>query len=101
MLYALVVCDILMALAFVFKMSHLPPQIPLYYSRPFGEDQLGEVWQIFLLPVLMHLILFFNLSFYNRFFLPDQFIKRILTFVNWFTILAFTLIFIKIIFYIA
>ena len=101
MLYALIACDLLMALVFILKMSQLPPQIPLYYSRTFGEEQLGEVWHIFLLPVIMHLILFLNLYFYNHFFIPDQFIKKIFTIVNWFTIISLTLIFIKIIFYIA
>lgn len=25
--------------------SHLPPQVPLFYSRPWGEEQLGSpVW---------------------------------------------------------
>lgn len=101
MLYALIACDLLMALAFIYKMSFLPPQIPLYYSRPFGEEQLGEVWHIFILPILMHVMLFFNLYFYNRVFLPDQFIKRIMTIVNWFIIVVFTLIFIRVIFYIS
>ncbi len=101
MLYALIACDLLMAVVFALQMSHLPPQVPLYYSRTFGEEQLGEVWHVFLLPVLMHLILFFNLYFYNRFFLPDQLVKKIFTFVNWFTIILFTLIFIKVILYIS
>jgi hypothetical protein len=101
MLYALIGCDLLMALAFIFKMSSLPPQLPLFYSRPFGEEQLGEVWYIFLLPVLMHSLLFLNLYFYNRFFLPDQFIKKIFGIVNWTIILSLTFIFIKIVFYIS
>jgi len=90
-----------MALAFVLKMSHLPPQIPLFYSRTFGEDQLGEVWYIFLLPILMHLLLFLNLFVYNHFFIPDQFIKKLFSIVNWTIIVALTLIFIKIIFYVS
>jgi hypothetical protein len=90
-----------MALSFILKMSHLPPQLPLFYSRPFGEQQLGEVWYIFLLPLLMHVLLFLNLYFYNHFFLPDQFVKKIFSFVNWFIILSLTFIFIKIIFYIS
>lgn len=101
MLYELIGCDLAMAIAFFLRMGHLPPQIPLFYSRPFGEQQLAEVWYIFLLPILMHLLLFLNLYVYNRFFLPDQFIKRIFDIVNWSIILSLTCIFIKIILYVS
>jgi hypothetical protein len=30
----------------------LPPQIPLYYSRPWGEEQLGEPWGLLILSCL-------------------------------------------------
>jgi hypothetical protein len=30
--------------------NQLPPQIPLFYSRPWGDLQLGEPWQILILP---------------------------------------------------
>jgi hypothetical protein len=101
MLYALIVCDLAMAISFILKMSVLPPQIPIFYSRPFGEDQLGEVWYIFLLPVFIHVLLFLNIYFYNHFFLPDQFIKKIVNILNWFIIITLTVIFIRVIFYVS
>lgn len=35
----------------LFFFSQLPPQIPLYYSRPWGEDQLTQPLYLFLLPM--------------------------------------------------
>ena len=100
MLYALIFGDILMGAVFALNMAHLPPQIPLYNSRGIGEDQLAETWLIFLIPFLLHALIFLNIYIYNRFFLPDQFIKKIINTVNWFTIITFTVIFIKIILFI-
>jgi len=33
------------------KWRALPPQIPLFYSRPWGEDQLAGKEMIFLIPI--------------------------------------------------
>jgi len=32
-----------------------PPDIPLYYSRSWGENQLASKWALILLPVLMNM----------------------------------------------
>jgi len=32
-----------------------PPEIPLYYARIWGEDQLGMKWEIVLLPILINI----------------------------------------------
>jgi hypothetical protein len=100
MLYALIIGDLLMAIVFGLNMNHMPPQIPLYNSRGTGGEQLAETWYIFLIPVMLHIMIFFNIYFYNRFFLPDQFIKKLINIANWFIIVVFTLMFIKIIFFI-
>ena len=34
----------------------LPPELPLLYSRPYGQDQLINYWQIWLLPLIAGLI---------------------------------------------
>lgn len=101
MLYALLVANILMPAIFALRFSHLPPQIPLLYSRPWGEDQLIDVWFIFALPVLLNLFVYLNSIVYNRFFLPDQFMRRITNIVNWFLIVTITGIFIKIVLFIS
>jgi hypothetical protein len=101
MLYAILLGDILMAVVFALNLNHLPPQIPLYNARAVGDDQLAETFYIFLIPFLLHVIVFFNIFFYNRYFLPDQLIKKIINIVNWFVIITFTFTFIKIIIFIS
>ncbi len=100
MIYALIAADVIMALTFFLKYSHLPGEIPLFYSRGWGEDQLTDIWYIFLLPLLLHLGLFANGYIYNRFFFPDSFIKRILNIINWGLIIGYAAIFCRILFFI-
>lgn len=40
--------------------SQLPPQLPLYYSRPWGESQLAPTHHLFLLPGLSLSFLLLN-----------------------------------------
>lgn len=42
------------------KFSSLPPQIPLYYSQPWGEAQLAATSSIIILPVASVLVLIAN-----------------------------------------
>ena len=42
------------------KFNNLPPQIPLYYSQPWGEAQIVPVSYIFILPMLSVVILLLN-----------------------------------------
>lgn len=100
MIFALIFADILMAGSFALRFGRLPAEIPLFYSRIWGEDQLADYWLIFLLPFLLHFFIFLNGYIYNTLFLPDQFIKKITDSLNWFLIVTFTLIFLRIIFYI-
>jgi hypothetical protein len=43
-----------------YKYNDLPPEIPLFYSRPWGAEQLASSSQIFLLPVLSIVIMLLN-----------------------------------------
>ena len=47
-------------LIFFLFYSSLPPQVPLFYSRPWGEEQLGESFWLMLLPGGSLLIFLFN-----------------------------------------
>lgn len=42
------------------KLNDLPPQLPLFYSQPWGESQLASASSIFLLPILSLAILLVN-----------------------------------------
>lgn len=41
--------------------SKLPPQIPLFYSRPWGDEQLGSSYWLLILPFSLLGLLIFNL----------------------------------------
>lgn len=90
--------NVIMAGVFLLRLGTMPPQIPLFYTRPWGEDQIVDFWMIFLIPVISNSIFFFNDYFYKRFFLGNELVKKIFNFVNAFLIVSFALIFIKIIF---
>jgi len=90
--------NILMIVAFAFKFSRLPPQIPLFYSQLWGEGQLADSWAIFILPIFMNIVFFLNRYIFNRFYSDNAFIKNIFYYLNASLIIGFTLIFIKIIF---
>ena len=98
MIYALLIADLLMAGSFAWRFSRLPPQIPLFYSRAWGEDQLVDYWLIFILPFLLHLFIFLNIYIYNKYFLPNQLVKKIIDILHWVFIILATGIFLKIIF---
>jgi len=82
----------------IYKFGTLPPQIPLFYSKPPGEDQLADTWMILLLPLLMNFLFFFNNFFYRRYFKENILAKKILYYLNLLISISFTIIFAKIIF---
>lgn len=97
MFYALIGSNIVMIGVLLLRFNHLPPQIPLYFSKPWGEDQLVDNWMIFLLPVLLDILYFANVSLVKRYFKENELVKKIIQYLNVFLMIAFTLIFIKII----
>ncbi|QQG44666.1 MAG: hypothetical protein HYW86_02010 [Candidatus Roizmanbacteria bacterium] len=101
MIIALIIADVLMAGAFALKFTSLPPQIPLIYSNIWGEEQLVDYWFIFILPLSLHLFFFLNIYLYNKFFFPDHVLRKVVFILNSSLTVAFTLIFLKIIFYIS
>jgi hypothetical protein len=98
MLYLLIVGNLVMALTYIWKMSTLPPQIPLFYSRPWGEEQLVDNWLIVILPLFTIIFFFVNTFLYQRYFLTDRFARNIFKTVNVIVIISCTLIFMKIMF---
>jgi len=58
-------------LVIALKWRALPPQIPLFYSRPWGEDQLAGKEMIFLIPVAS-----FGISLINE-ILARVFLKKL------------------------
>ncbi len=86
-----------MIFIFGLKFNKLPPQIPLFYSAPWGKNQLAELWMIGFLPIIVNGFFFVNIWIKNRFFAENDFIKKAVQYINIFLIICITLIFVKII----
>lgn len=89
MLIGLLITDVLLIALGAIAYPHLPPQIPLYYSRPWGEDQIADLWFILLLPFFMHLCIGLNV-FIARKMNRNSFIPKLLNTINW-SLMAVTL----------
>ena len=88
MILPLIIGNIFMAVAFGLNFSNLPPQIPLFYSKPWGEDQLGELWMIAFLPLILNFLYILNLYVYKKFFPENEFVRRILYYFNTFLVVC-------------
>lgn len=86
-----------MIFIFGLKFSKLPPQIPLFYSAPWGKNQLAELWMIGFLPIIVNGFFFINIWIKKRFFAENDFINKAVEYINIFLIICITLIFVKII----
>lgn len=52
---------IIIQIAFLFwKFNLLPPQVPLYYSLPWGESQLAQASLLFIFPTISLILLLIN-----------------------------------------
>ncbi len=79
--FGFLIFDVLLLLFFVFS---LPPEIPLFYSRPWGESQLAAPGLIWLLPTAVFLIGLLNLYLAVIFFAELPFLSHVL---NWSNVL--------------
>lgn len=98
MWYALIAANLTQAGLFAYTYKSLPPQIPIFYSKTEGEEQLGDLWMIAILPILMNLIIFINTYVYRKYFKENIFVKHLFFVLNIFLITSFTIIFFKILF---
>lgn len=66
----------------IFFFSRLPPQVPLYYSRPWGESQLAPTHHLFLLPGFSLLFLLINSALAVPFIEKNKFLSICLAWTN-------------------
>ncbi len=66
----------MVVLFFTFQ-AKLPPQVPLFYSRPWGDPQLASPWLLLILPALSLFIMIFNFILSGLFF-DSPFLVQIL-----------------------
>lgn len=77
---------LLLSFFFVFLQSglvgvyfrNLPPQIPIFYSRTWGETMLGANYFIWFFPIAALSFIIFNFLLYFVFFRNDHFLSRVL-----------------------
>lgn len=93
-LFILIICFIILAVVF----KKLPPAIPLYYSLPWGEDQLAKPSDLFIIPFSLILIFLLNLVLSLTFLKKDPFLTKFLIWNSCFVALAGLITLIKIIF---
>jgi len=74
--FIIILAEILIIL---FSLSFLPPQVPLFYSRPWGGEQLVHPLYLFIIPLANLLVLILNSVLIS--FIPkkDSLIRQILT----------------------
>lgn len=97
MIYLLIAANLVMGGVFIWRYPTIPPQLPLFYSRPVGEDQIVDYWLIFLLPFLMNMFFVIN-NFLSKHLFPNNYlITKLIKIINGFLIIGFSLVFFKII----
>ena len=66
---------ILIAVSF----GRLPGEVPIFYSRPWGEDMLGGPIFLLILPFSAFIALFLNFVMFRLFAKDDIFLERVLS----------------------
>jgi len=98
MLKFLIGIDVITIAVFIWRFPHLPDQIPLFYSKPWGEAQIADSWYLFVLPVLMNVFFFFNRYIAIKFFPEEAVFEKLLRITNIILMMGFTAIYFKILF---
>lgn len=65
-------------LLIVFSWRNLPPELPLFYSRPWGKDQLASPVGLLLLPFLSLTVILVNSLLLNLIPKEEKLIPKIL-----------------------
>lgn len=88
---------ILAIIVFLTRFQSMPPQLPLFYSRPEGNAQIADWYAIFIPLIVVAIIVFFNIFFVKVYFKQIDFIKKIVSIANYIFIMICVFIFIKIV----
>ena len=60
------------------KISKLPPEIPLFYSRPYGVERLASSWWLGVLPMISLLVQIISMRFAGGVMKEDKLLAQIL-----------------------
>ena len=58
--------------------TKLPPQLPLFYSKAWGKDQLAPKWWFLALPFICFLMVIFDLRLASLFLKKEEWLAKIL-----------------------
>lgn len=87
----------LMAVSILFFPRFLPERLPLFYSLPWGEEQLASNLQFQIIPAIIILILLINLVIKKQLHPSQSFLKIALSLTSLAVTLILTITFIKIV----
>ncbi|MBI3955423.1 hypothetical protein HY338_03185 [Candidatus Gottesmanbacteria bacterium] len=82
----------------IWKWKSLPPELPLFYSLPRGNLQLGTPFLLLLIPVFSILVFVVNLILSALFYSEEILIAKLLTISGFVVTILFFITFIKIVF---
>ncbi len=87
---------IIVALAILILKDHLPPNLPLFYSLPWGESELAKTYQLLILPATFLCISLINLIIFLQLDQKMLVFKRILSLTSILISLILTMSFLQI-----
>lgn len=90
--------SLFMTLIIAISVKFLPPKLPLFYSLPWGEQQLAQNGQLFIIPAIMALVTLCNLIISWQLHPAQVFFKKMLLFSSMLVSLILTITFLKIVF---
>lgn len=93
-----ILSSIIVLVTYLWRFKRLPPQIPLYYSRPAGEENLANNYMIFIIPFLATLFIIINSFISKKKYAENELLQNVIYTVNLCLIIVSSLIFIRIIF---
>lgn len=73
-----ILLDGLIFLLLGYTFRNLPPVIPLYYSLPWGEEQLSKPYEIFIIPLSLSVFFLISLTFSSIFLRKMKFYAKLL-----------------------
>lgn len=91
------ILSLILGLFIVLSGNLLPPKLPLFYSLPWGDNQLATRWQFLIIPSSIILITLFNLIVSWHLHPSQVFFKKILLFSSLLISTLFAITFFKII----
>ena len=97
MILTLIISNILVVAIFLLNINRMPPEIPLYYSRPPGEAQIAPWWMLFALPLVMNALVVLNGYLARRVFRENPFVMQTFRVFTIGAIVCLALVFLKII----